>query len=183
MASFTGIDADAATTILEQSVVSGSINPSGHLILVRGNGVTIDAGDFSGIIADLVDDAITAGLATAIPPAIAGKVVDKGNITGALSFTADFNKDNLPNAMVKAVLTGNITVNASSAFPASPRANTQLALRLTQDATGGRTLTLTGFKKSQGVLNLSTAANAIDIVVFLFDGTQWYAGLMGDAFS
>ena len=50
MASFTGITAAKADAILGQSVVSGYINPSGHLILTRSDGSTIDAGDFTGIV-------------------------------------------------------------------------------------------------------------------------------------
>ena len=181
MAGFTGITATRADEILGQSVVSGTINGSGHLILTRQDGSTIDAGDFtgivSGILSDVVEDQVTAQVATSV----AGTTVNKGSIAGAVTF-AEFNSTTLVNAMIRATLTGNITINIS-ALPSSPKPNTQFAMRLTQDATGGRTLALTGFKKPQGVLTLTTTANATDLVVFLYDGVSWYASLMGVDFK
>lgn len=181
MASFTGIDADAADAVLGASVVSGTINGAGHLILTRGNGSTIDAGDFTAIVTGILQSTVDASVAAAIPPAVAGKAVDKGTISGAITFT-EFTRDTLVNATIICTANGNLSIN-TSALPASPRAGTQFALRIAQDGTGGRTLTLTGFKKSQGVLTLTTTAGAIDIVVFYWDGTAWYAGMMGVDFK
>lgn len=186
MASFTGIDADSADAVLGASVVSGTINGSGHLILTRGNGSTIDAGDFTAIVSGILNTQVTNAVNAAMPAAVAGKVVNRGNFSGSLTFTdapgGTFTKDNLPNALITATLTGDITIDAAN-LPSTPRANTQFAIRLTQDATGGRLLTLTGFKKSQGVLTLTPTANAIDVLVFFYDGTNWMAGLMGDDFK
>jgi len=181
MATVTGITAAKADEILGMSVVSGAINESGHLILTRANGSSIDAGDFSAIITDLVTDQVDTQLDTELPNAVAGTVVNKGNITGAVTF-AEFNNVNLVNALIRATLTGNITIDVA-ALPSAPKANTQFAFKMVQDATGGRTLTLTGFKKSQGILTLTTAANAVDIIVFLYDGTGWFAGMMGADFK
>lgn len=181
MADFTGITAERADEILGMSVVSGVVNTSGHLILTRANGSEIDAGDFTGIVTDVLDDAVADQVATQVPNYVAGTTVDKGNITGAVTFT-EFNNVNLVNAMIRAVLIGNITI-ATSALPSNPKPNTQFAMKLQQDAVGGRTLTLTGFKKSQGLLALTPAVNAIDIIVFLYDGVQWYAGVMGVDFK
>lgn len=177
MATVTGITAAKADEILGMSVVSGSINGAGHLILTRGNGQTIDAGDFTGIVTGILDSEVNAAVATAVPNAVAGTTVNKGNVTGQISFT-EFTSTTLVNAMIRCVATGNITVSTVN-LPSSPKPNTQFAMKIQQDATGGRTLTLSGFKKSQGVLTLSSAANAIDIVVFLYDGSAWYAGFMG----
>jgi hypothetical protein len=41
-----------------------------------------------------------------------------------------------------------------------------------QDDVGGRTLSRTGI--DNGLITLSTAANAIDILAFLYDGTDYY---------
>lgn len=181
MAEFTGITAARADEILGQSVVSGVVNTtSGHLILTREDGSTIDAGDFTAIVTDILNDVVADQVAAAVPNAVAGTVVDKGNLTGSVTF-AEFNNVNLVNAMIKGTLTGNITIDVAN-LPSAPKPNTQFAMRLKQDATGGRTLALTGFKKSQGVLSLSTAPNAIDMLVFIYDGATWYAGMMGADF-
>lgn len=181
MAEFTGITAAKADEILDQSVVSGAINGSGHLILTRYDGSQIDAGDFTGIVTGILDQQVSDALAATLPSKIAGTVVNKGNVSGAVTF-AEFNNETIVNAMVRLVATGNLTISTGS-MPASPKANTQFAVKIQQDGTGGRTLTLTGFKKSQGVLTLTPAANAIDIIMFLYDGVNWYAGPMGIDFK
>lgn len=177
MAEFTGITADKADEVLGMSVVSGIINGSGHLIFTRGDGSTIDAGDFTTIVSDILSDTVEASIAAQLPNYVAGIVADKGNISGAVTF-GEFNSASLVNAMILMRLTGNITINTAS-LPSSPKAGTQFAMKLQQDATGSRTLTLTGFKKTQGVLTLTTTPNAIDLLVFIFDGLTWYAGMMG----
>ena len=181
MADFTGITASRADEILGQSVVSGIINASGHLILTRQNGSSFDAGDFSAAMTDIATAAATTQVNAAVPNAVAGTTINKGNVSGAIPMT-DLNSTNIVNAMIRLVATGNLTLN-TTALPSSPKPNTQFAMKIQQDATGGRTLTLTGFKKSQGLLTLTPTANAIDIVVFLYDGVQWYAGLMGVDFK
>lgn len=177
MATVTGITAAKADEILGMSVVSGIINGSGHLILTRENGQEIDAGDFTAIVTGILEDTVQAEVATAVPDAVAGTVVDKGDETGAITFT-EFNSVTLVNAMIRLVATGNITVDAA-ALPSNPKPNTQFAIKIQQDAVGGRTLTLTGFKKSNGILSLTPTANAIDIIVFIYDGVNWYAGPTG----
>jgi len=181
MAEFTGITADKADAILGMSIVSGTINESGHLILTRGNGSTIDAGDFSTIVGDILADQVETKVAETLPDAVAGTIIDKGNVTGALTIS-EFNNDNIINAMVKVTATGNITF-VNTALPSSPKPNTQWVLRFKQDATGGRTFTLTGFKRSMGILPITTTANAVDLIVFLYDGTDWLVGLMGVDFK
>jgi hypothetical protein len=52
--------AEYALSILGQSVVAGTINGSGHLILERDNGETFDAGDFSTAITTLINSVIAA---------------------------------------------------------------------------------------------------------------------------
>lgn len=191
MASVTGITAAKALEILGQSVTAGAINGSGHLILSRDNGQTIDAGDFTGIVTDIMDDAVAAQVtaanipgqvSTAVNNAMAGTKYAKGNITGAIDFL-ESTANSLVNAIFTATLVGNITIDAATAFPANPKPGTQFAFRVKQDGTGNRTMTLTGIKRSMGVLSLSTAAGATDVIVFFYDGTDWYAGAMGLNFS
>lgn len=181
MAEFNGISAERADEILGMSVVSGEINESGHLILARVNGETIDAGDFSGIVTDIMDTAVTEQIAESLPDAVAGTTVEKGDVTGAL-FLPTLNSSNLPNAMVKVRMIDNVTFS-TGALPAAPKKNTQFIIRLQQDAVGGRSFTLTGFKRSMGTLPITTLPNAIDMIAFVFDGTNWYAGLMGVDFK
>ena len=178
MASFDGVSKDKAEEILGMSVVSGMINGSGHLILTRQNGSTIDAGDFTGIVEDVFADTVTAAVATAVPNYVAGTVIDKGTISGAYVPSADLNSTTAVNALIKATINGNISIAASD-MPSAPKPNTQWAMRIIQDATGGRTVTFTGIKKSQGVLQLTPTANAIDILMFFYDGATWYVGMMG----
>lgn len=186
MADIVTLTKAAAQAILNKSVVGGTINGAGHLILTKYDGSTIDAGDFTGIVTGILTTQVNTAVATAVPNAVAGKYVDRGNFNGNLTFTdapgGSFTKDNLPNALITLVATGNVTIDAAN-LPANPRPNTQFVVRITQDATGSRTLTLTGIKKSQGVLTLTTTAGSIDLIVFFFDGTNWYAGFMGVDFK
>lgn len=181
MAEFDGITAAAAQAILDQCIVSGEVNVAGHIIFTRFDGSTIDGGDFSGTVTPIVETAVDEAFVEvqeSIPAAVAGTNYELGNVSGAVSFT-DKTADQMVNALFELTATGNITINSATAFPAGMRPNTQFALRITQDAIGSRTLTLTGFKRSQGVLTLTTTANAIDLLVFIYDGTNWYAGMMG----
>lgn len=60
MATINVLTAEAAEAILDESVVSGSINGSGHLILTRHDGSTFDAGDFEAAIESLIGGVIAA---------------------------------------------------------------------------------------------------------------------------
>lgn len=72
-------------------------------------------------------------------------------------------------------LTGNVTFNAF----ANPIAGQSLTLLVTQDSTGGRTLT-SSMKFAGGTKTLSTSANATDIIVVFYDGTNYWASLSKD---
>lgn len=179
MATITGMTASAMQDILDNTVESVAI-VGNNMVFTKHDASTFSV-DFATFIGDDVDTKIADALTNTVLPAITGGLTAKGNITGAVSF-AGIDKDNLPNRMFTATLTGNISI-AASALPADAYPGTQFAFRMTQDATGSRLLTLTNIKASQGVLALSTAPSAIDIIVFMFDGTNWYAGAMGLAFS
>ena len=63
MATVTGITAEAAEAVLGQSIVSGTISESGHLILTRDNGQQIDAGDFTNVILELIETVFSSTVA------------------------------------------------------------------------------------------------------------------------
>lgn len=182
MAEFTGITAAHADEILGQSVVSGVVNAAGHLILTRQNGSTFDAGDFSANVGNTIQDKVQIEVAAQLPAAVAGTVVNKGTEVDGVLTLPELNTDNIVNAMVEVTLGANTTFDVS-ALPASPKTNTQFVMRLQQDATGGRTFTVSGFKKSLGSLPITTTPNAVDLLVFIYDGTNWLAGLMGSDFK
>jgi hypothetical protein len=69
-------------------------------------------------------------------------------------------------------LDGDLTLNAF----ASPQTGQSLTLIITQDGTGGRTLSST-FKFAGGTKTLSTAASAIDIMTVFYDGSNYWASL------
>lgn len=105
------------------------------------------------------------------------ETVSTANATGAT--TLNLNNGNVFNL----TLTGNATFTVSNAT--SGRA-CSFTIYLKQDATGGRTVTWpSGTKWSGGAPTLSTAANAVDIVVLesLDGGTSWYGSLVGTNFS
>lgn len=181
MAQFIGLTAKKAEEILGMSVISGTVNAQGHLILTRANGQQIDAGDFNANVKSGLDAKVQQVVDLALPDAVAGTVVDKGTVSGALTLP-EFHSGNLPNAMIKVKLGGNVTFS-TTALPSVPKTNTQFVIRLVQDDAGGRTFTTTGFKRSMGALPISTTPGAVDLLVFLYDGTNWLAGLMGADFK
>jgi hypothetical protein len=72
-------------------------------------------------------------------------------------------------------LTGNVTWNALG----NPETGQSLTLIVKQDATGSRLLT-SSMKFAGGNKTLSTAANAVDIISVLYDGTTYWASLSTD---
>lgn len=88
------------------------------------------------------------------------------------SATGTITPDSSNGTIQSFTLTGNITLNAF----ANPVAGQNITMILTQDATGGRTLTST-MKFLGGVKTLSTAPNAVDILSVFFDGTNYWATL------
>lgn len=99
--------------------------------------------------------------------------VDDGNSSTA--DTIDFTAGNFH----KSTMTGNCTYTFTA--PSSPAT---LVLKLVQDATGSRVATWPGTVKWPGGFapTLSTAASAVDIISFYYDGTNYY-GFPGFAFA
>ncbi|HET8708976.1 MAG TPA: hypothetical protein VFL85_01710 [Candidatus Saccharimonadales bacterium] len=101
-----------------------------------------------------------------------------GSKTGATTL-------NLANGNVFSVtLTGNVTFTFSGAVASTA---CSFGLYAKQDATGSRTVTWPASVKWAGgtAPTLSTAANALDILVFetIDGGTTWYGSLVGAAFA
>ena len=89
-----------------------------------------------------------------------------GNATGTIT-------PDIANGSIQTMtLTGNITFNSIT----NTAAGSSATFILTQDGTGGRTLTST-MKFAGGSKTLSTAANAVDIISVFYDGTTYYASL------
>jgi len=70
-------------------------------------------------------------------------------------------------------LTGNLTLVA----PSSPVPGAEYIIELVQDGTGSHTITLSGIKCAGGAPTLSTAANAIDVLRIIYDGTSFLSVL------
>lgn len=92
---------------------------------------------------------------------------------------------NLANGnVVSATLAGATTFTFTGATPSTA---CSFGLYLTQDATGSRTVTWPASVKWAGgtAPTLSTAANAIDVLVFetINGGTTWFGSLVGTNFS
>jgi hypothetical protein len=90
----------------------------------------------------------------------------------AESYTATYAPDVSTATICAMTLTGNITFNAFT----SPVTGQSATFILTQDGTGGRTLT-SSMKFAGGSKTLSTAASATDIVSVFYDGTNYWASL------
>lgn len=122
----------------------------------------------------------------ASPPAIGSTAAASGKFTQA--YTAPSALGNISSSLNPAcslsnVFTATLTGNPSFS-PSGPASGQTINLLLTQDATGGRTVTWGSSVKwingSAGVL--STAASAVDLVVLTYIGTTWY-GSVAKSFS
>lgn len=97
-------------------------------------------------------------------------IYDLGTTSGTIT-------PNVANGNVQTItLNGNLTFSAFT----TPSAGQSLTLIIKQDATGSRTLTST-FKFAGGATaankTLSTAANSVDILSVVYDGTNYWASL------
>ncbi len=102
--------------------------------------------------------------------AISGNTIIVNNQLGAqnIAYAATITPDPYAGGkVIVGTLTGNITVNA----PSNAHIGCRLSFKFTQDATGGRTITLNStFKKSW---TPTTTANKINTIEFEYDGTNW----------
>lgn len=151
MATINVLTDQAALATLAQSIVSATINGSGHLILTRGNGSTVDGGDFTAAMTAVVNAIIAAALnpitvvansAAAIPLKVKGTVSQTGNLqewqnsagvilakvdkdgkfTGVLTgATIDGTLNTLSNINASKVDSAKVTVNTTA--PSTPAVN------------------------------------------------------------
>ena len=93
-------------------------------------------------------------------------VVNGGTVSGTLT------PNSSAGTIYQYTLNGNITINSLG----NAVAGTSMALILTQDGTGNRTLT-SSMKFSDGYNLLSTSAGATDIMYVFYDGSTYYASM------
>ena len=96
-----------------------------------------------------------------------GEIVHDLGTTGG-TLTPDPNNGSVQ----KITLNNNLTLNALS----NVANGDSITLLVTQDGTGGRTLSST-MKFAGGAKTLSTGANAIDVITIFYDGTNYLASL------
>jgi len=101
----------------------------------------------------------------------AGNTIVINNLLGlqAPTFTASYTPEIYSGGTISMTLTGNITINNTAAGHYHTGARMKLILR--QDATGGRTVTFGNLYKTNWTPD--TAVNKINIIDFIFDGTNW----------
>jgi len=164
----------------ETSETRVGINNTNAKITTKGTGdLTLDTN--SGSNSGTISIADGGGGYISITPEGSGRTVVKnlnsnesvyayGN-SGTLTWAPDLTSSTASN-IVTMTLTGNLTFNGFT----SPISGQTLTVILTQDGTGGKTLTSTmlfaGASKT-----LSTAANAVDILTVSYIGTTYYASL------
>ena len=96
-----------------------------------------------------------------------------GNVSGTLALSQAQSRS----TFLTATLTGNLTITLADGVPGQAYSCT---LRLDQDSTGSRLLTITGALTAYGVaIVLSTAANARDVIRLEWDGEEWSAYMGG----
>jgi hypothetical protein len=94
-------------------------------------------------------------------------VFDKGNISGSVTF------DRNDGTIQRATAVGNFTVNLSNVG-----VGRSITMIITQDGTGGRTMTPpANMKFASAFKTLSTAAGAVDMMNIFFDGSTYYCTL------
>lgn len=216
MAVITGLTAEAMQAIVDGTIASGSVNGSGHLILTKHDGSTIDAGNVKGDTgatgatgaagADGTTfslDAIATAHATA-----ADVAMNSHKFTGLAAGSANGDSVRYEQAMLKSggIFTGavveaavnltfattialdaslgntfRVTLTASTGTlgaPTNPQDNQKIIVEVKQDGTGSRTMAYNAiyqFTTDNPSPTLSTAANAVDELVFIYNSsaTKW----------
>lgn len=78
-------------------------------------------------------------------------------------------------------LTGNVSLTVADGLPGIAHSCT---LELTQDGTGGRSITIADVETPSGApISLSTAPGAVDVIRLHWNGSRWAAFLLGGAMS
>lgn len=108
-----------------------------------------------------------------IKSAILETTVEKTANIGAVTGTVTINGNTGP--IQRATLVGNITINTNNLTNFTT--GESVTLVLTQDGTGSRLLT-SNLKYAGASKTLSTAANSIDTISIVYDGTNYLAALV-----
>tara|TARA_B100000900_G_scaffold54803_1_gene40732 strand:- start:448 stop:828 length:381 start_codon:yes stop_codon:yes gene_type:complete len=117
-------------------------------------------------------------LGTKLPITDTGGVKTATIDSGVLNIDFDYGVHSVAhNANITSITFSNAKTDLSS--------KNEVVVILTQDGTGGRTITSSGYKTAAGLgLDISTTANHINILTFLtIDGTNIYGFSNGKNFS
>lgn len=131
--------------------------------IIAGNNIDVSSPDSTG--------AVTIDL-EAIVDAVEFKDYKETIYTGG-STTGTITPDVANGNVQKITLTGNITWNAFG----NPESGQSMTLIVIQPSSGGPYTLTSTMKFAGGTKTLSTAANAIDIISVVYDGTNYYASL------
>jgi hypothetical protein len=158
-----------ATTVVTNADLTGPITSSGNTTAVAsqtGTGSTFVMNTSPTLVTPVLGDAtatsVTSPLYVSTPQALASGATISWNPANGLNAAVTLDQD------------------STLSFSATPAAGTYGTLIITQDATGGRTLTLPSTtnkvlgSSSTTTVGLSSAANAQDILNFYYDGTNCY---------
>lgn len=161
------------------SVIYNLTDPNGNKVSLPNQNILVPAG--------LTTDLTTVMNIAASNGAVITKGTqgDPGDLVGVTSesWTGAVTLLSYPQTYL-ATLTGNVT---SLTLPTSPYAlkSGTLTLVLTQDATGGRTITWpSSVKWAEGISQQpAAAANSVSLIHLLWTGTQWLGMLGGKSFA
>lgn len=220
MSTVTGMTAAAMQAIADDTIHSGSVDGSGHLILTKNDSSTVDAGAVVGPTgpagADGTNGAdgttLSLDALTAANPTAANWSNNSHKITGVTAGSASGEVATFETIMPKAggTFTGavveaavaltfatTITVNAALGntfrvtltastgtldVPSNPTDNQKIIVEVKQDGTGSRTMAYNSAYQFTTALpspTLSTAANAVDILVFIYNSSSSKWRFMG----
>lgn len=150
---------------------------NGHVLSTNGSGTLSWVAQPSAGISDVVDDTT---------PQLGGDLDGQGNKVEDVEFdnyketiytggsTTGTITPDVANGNVQSItLTGSITFNAFS----NPETGQSMTLIVKQPSSGGPYTLTSTMKFAGGTKTLSTAADAIDVISVVYDGTNYYASL------
>tara|TARA_Y100000310_G_scaffold343900_2_gene453801 strand:+ start:3364 stop:4365 length:1002 start_codon:yes stop_codon:yes gene_type:complete len=173
------VTADANTltnTTLKSTVVDSSLTSLGTIASLVATTADINAGTFDGTVGGTTPAAGDFTTCTVVDLPISGEAhfgteVDNGN-SGAAD-TIDWTAGNKQ----KSTLTDNVTYTFTN-----PSGACNLILKVIQDAGGTNTVTWDADVQWAGgtAPTITATGNAVDIVAFYFDGTNYYGSIIQD---
>jgi hypothetical protein len=152
--------------LLVQGGSGGGVNHSN--VLVKGNKFRLPRSTYTSLLKkELPDSVLPRRFEDNEFEDASGRVLEVVFPIGNSATTVTFDRAN------GQVQTTTFTGNVTATFTNGLMIGETLQVRITQDATGGRTITMPSNVKSAGTLLLSTAAGVTDIVSYVWDGTFW----------